>query len=283
MNFVKKFLVTSSMLSALSAFSSNFVGTAQAAGKTLTLSTGVSELFSKEMPQLSVDAPLVGNEISLGIEIEESLLSFVADYSVDEDAGGYFRRIRNLRDVHAEFIIKNADGTITSKTVRIAPDAPQKYVIQLSEFILEASVKMTGTVDVAKCFNANTCVPDGTKKVRVDMDPRKDDVFVEYNFKAFAGCLDIRLEKSTDFPQIQRLVIGPGVARMIRIKNVITAKAQSGLQLFTANLENFGLDGLESFPGIKMDVIPEGNSLMLRLKHRSGSMYNAYRFERCGP
>src|SRR4051812_15190762 len=99
MDFFKKFLLTSSVLGALCAFTSGFAAGAQGSEKSLELSVEWSALWGKDMPELSVSSPLAGNETSLRVEIRENLLDFIANYNKHEGNSGFFRKVNNLRDV----------------------------------------------------------------------------------------------------------------------------------------------------------------------------------------
>jgi hypothetical protein len=277
MNIARGILVKSAVVFTLGGLNA----AAQGSEKNLELTVEYSELFDKEMPSLGVSSPLSGDEKSLGIAIGDDLLEFIANYSEIETVGEFFRKVNNLRNVQAAIVVRQADGTAVQTLVSILPNEPRAGVIQLSDYIISAQVKLTGSVDVYQCIDTDTCVFDETREETLDMNRR--GVTVNYGFRTTAACNDVQIDRGLNHPKVQRLVLSPGVARMLRLDRIIYSKVQPGPQLFTANLENFGLDGGRSFPGAKVEAIRRDKTIVLRMSHPNGNMYDAYKFDHfCG-
>ena len=150
MNFAKKFLTASSILSVFCASLSSQIK-AESVEKVLTLSVGFSKFSKKkEVPKLSLsNGPLAENETTINLAINiEAFLKLFSGYKEVEKENGFFRESRNFRDGRAEFIVKHVDGTITSKIFDIAHNAPNESTVKLPELLLDVGAKVTGTVDV---------------------------------------------------------------------------------------------------------------------------------------
>lgn len=265
------------------AASSGFAGIAHGSVKTLKLSVEWSNLFGKKLPKLSTSSPLLGDEAAFRLEIGKYLSDYIANYKEIEGGGGFFREKRNLRDVQAEFAIAQADGTLTKKVVILAENDQNEEFVQLSELILNVGVELKGTVDVYRCLSPDNCVFDSVQEEQL-FEKRRTAIAVHYNFQTLLNCRDARVEQATDRPEIRRLVINRTIARMIRLQHLITSKVQGVSPVFSANLENFGSDGLQNMPGSKMEAIHENDSLRLRRKHplvAGGNWFDVYTFGRC--
>ena len=275
-----------STMVALTASYSNLAA-ADSTEKVLTLSVGRSQWFTKDVSKLSLsNGPLAENETSVGIAIDlEAFSKFFTNYKAVQEENGFFREARNFRDGRAEFRIKHVDGTVTVKSYSLAPSAPDKDTVQLSELLLDVGAQVTGTVDVYKCFNATTCVFEETKAEQLFVE-KLGGFFVKDNFRGLVGCRDARIEGGIDHPEIQRIVINRSVARMINLEPVITAKSkpvQTGAEFkgFIANLEKFGMaNGLQK-PRTTLEVTRENDKLQLRMVTPDHN-YPLYNFERCG-
>lgn len=265
--------------------------TADPIKKVLTLSVGRSHQFLKDVPKLSLsNGPLAEDETSIGLEIDmEAFLNFFANYKDVKKENDFFREARNFRDGRAEFIVKHVDGTITSKTFSLAPNAPVVGIVELSELLFDVNAKVTGAVDVYKCFNATTCVFEETKAKQLFVEEEK--VSVKHNFRGLVGChTDARIEGGIDHPEIQRIVINPTIARMISLEPIITAKSepvQTGAEFkgFIANLENFGMTNGQQNPRTTLEVTRVNDKLQLRVLTQTSDevkILSGYDFERCG-
>jgi hypothetical protein len=291
MKLTKQFLIVSSILSALCTAYSG-AASAKSTEKTLTLSLRRSEPFLKVVPKLSLsNGPLAEDETSIGLAIDmEAFLDLFANYKVlMEKKEGFFREARNFRDARAEIKIKQVDGTIATTAFRLESNAPDEGIIKLSEFLLGVSAEVVGTVDVYKCFDANTCVLEGTRFER-SFSYGDTSVFVKHNFRALVGCqrpgVFIWVEGSIDHPEIQRIIIHRSIARRyLKVNEVITAKSTPVLtgaefEGFTTNIGEFGLYG-EPDPGTTLEVTRENDKLSIVTRFPDGKFRSSYGFAGC--
>ncbi len=290
MNFAKKFLTASLVLGVLFTIQSS-LAKAQSVEKVLTLSVELSLFGRIDVPKLSLsNGPLAADESSVNLAINiEAFLKLFAKYKEVKEENGFFRESRNFRDGRAEFIVKHVDGTITSKIFSIAPNAPAEATVQLPELLLDVEAKVTGTVDVYKCFDANTCVFEETKAKQLGVEKKPyNAIFGKQNFRGLVGChSDAKIEGSIDHPEIQRIILNRRIAYNAGLEPVITAKSepvQTGAEFksFIANLENFGRTRPHAEKRmIKLEVIHENDKLRVRA-HTLDHSYDLYHFERCG-
>jgi len=222
------------LFSVVLAVYSTFSGTAFALGKTITIDAADGGSTFK----LSTSEPLEGNESSLNLKLGLALLELVSE--------------EQLQNVRAEFSILLADGSLLKREFLIGATFPQEEVISIGDLIFSISANL-------RIDNSNQLVIPRT------IEPT-------YDFRAVvAECRDIRVVQSTSHPEVRRLIMRKGIARMVGLMEVVTGRTMSDTKIFTANVYNF--------PGAKVEVIGENGKLVLKRNDREGNLYDAYVFD----
>lgn len=279
MKYFKKLSLIISISGALTATS---YAAEESTAKLLRLSIGPSDLFLKDVPQLSLfNGSLVEDEKSVELEIDKvAYLNFITNYREVQTAGGYYRELRNFRDVTAVINIKNVDGTITKKSFSLAPDAPNKVVIEFTKFLLNIDAEVTGTVDYYKCFNAQTCVADGSGVQTLRTD--RDGYHSEHNFRLLVDCYAngyfIKVEGGIDHPEIQQITFARTIAQNFLKVNylapitAISKPVLTGAEFkgFTANIGEFGLLYGQQELGTTLIVSRKDDKLLVETRFPNG-------------
>jgi hypothetical protein len=257
--------------------------------KTLTLSVGTSQLFLKQKPMLSLsNGPLAGNETSIDVELDTKAFSKLFANKIIEQGNVIYREARNFRNGQAEFKIRHVDGTVSTKTFSLAPNAPTEGILEPSEFLLSVGAAVTVDFDIYVCFKENNnCVFEKTSSDRLFAEGGGS---AKYNFRPLVDCRShgyfIRVEGSIEYPEIQRIILHRSVARrMLKVSEVITAKSKpvlTGADFagFTTNIGEFGLYH-DYNPGTTLEVTREKDKLSVLTRYPNGKFRSAYDFGGC--
>jgi hypothetical protein len=288
MTKLKQILLLPALIAGTNAFAE-----APPAQKVLTLSVGPSLLFTKDVPKLSLsNGPLAEDEKTIGLVIDmDAFLKLFANYKNLKQESDFYREVRNFRDGRAEIVVKYVDGTVSTTTFSLESGAPDEGIIQPSEFIFDVDAQVTGTVDVYKCFNAQTCTFEETRAEQLRAEEYGGRVVVEHNFRPLVNCRGnghfIDVEGSIDHPEIQRITFHRTVAdTYLRVKEVITAKStpvQTGAEFngFTTEIGNFGLPYGHQAPGTTLEVIRQNEGLVVTTRNPDGSLRSSSGLEKC--